>query len=95
MCSRSGTLMLSFLARFCRTALCPAIRRCDSPLATASDWSTAIGKPASSDGRTDRRTEEEGDIAAVSAACDGTLGREREEEIERTFVNESQFSAGR
>ena len=30
---------------------------------------------------------EEGDIAAVSAAYDGTLGRERE--MERTFVNET------
>ena len=83
MCSHSGTLLLSSLARFHRTALCPAIRRCDSPLAAASDWSTAIGKPASSDGRTDRRAEE-GDIAAaVSAACDGTLGRESERERKR------------
>ena len=42
-------------------------------------------------GRTGGRAEE-GDIAAVSAACDdGTLGRdrEREEEIGRTFVNET------
>ena len=83
MCSRSGTLLLSFLARFRRTALCPAIRRCDSPIAAASDWSTAIGKPASSDGR----TEEKGDIAtAVSAACDGTLGRERERGRDRAHV---------
>ena len=40
-----------------------------------------------------RARAEEGDIAAaaVSAACDGTLGREGErgEEIERTFVNET------